>query len=44
MLRHRLARQPARSMVVLITDFYEGRAERDLVRQVRESGGVIPVD
>jgi Mg-chelatase subunit ChlD len=36
-----LVREPARSIVVLITDFYEGRDERDLVRQVRtlsESG------
>ncbi len=36
-----LAREPARSIVVLITDFYEGRAEDDLIRQVRvmaESG------
>jgi Mg-chelatase subunit ChlD len=30
-----LAREPARSIVVLITDFYEGRPEQDLVRQVR---------
>src|SRR6516225_8797756 len=29
-----LIREPARSIVVLITDFYEGRDERDLVRQV----------
>jgi Mg-chelatase subunit ChlD len=36
-----LVRQPARTIVVLITDFYEGRAESDLVQQVRvmaESG------
>jgi Mg-chelatase subunit ChlD len=36
-----LVREPARSIVVVITDFYEGRDERDLVRQVRtmaESG------
>ncbi len=36
-----LVREPARSIVVLITDFYEGRAEQDLVRQTRtmaESG------
>jgi Mg-chelatase subunit ChlD len=36
-----LVREPARSIVVLITDFFEGRDERDLVRQVRvmaESG------
>ena len=31
-----LVREPARTIVVLITDFYEGRDERDLVRQVRE--------
>jgi hypothetical protein len=31
-----LVREPARSIVVLITDFYEGRDERDLVRQVGE--------
>jgi Mg-chelatase subunit ChlD len=30
-----LVREPRRSIVVLITDFYEGRAESDLVRQVR---------
>lgn len=30
-----LAREPARSIVVLITDFYEGRPENDLIRQVR---------
>jgi Mg-chelatase subunit ChlD len=30
-----LVREPARSIVVLITDFYEGRDERDLIRQVR---------
>ncbi len=30
-----LVREPARSIVVLITDFYEGRDERDLVRQVK---------
>ncbi len=29
-----LVREPARTIVVLITDFYEGRDERDLVRQV----------
>ncbi|MEZ4238703.1 MAG: VWA domain-containing protein [Myxococcota bacterium] len=28
-------REPRRTIVVLITDFYEGRAEEDLVRQVR---------
>ena len=31
-----LVRQPARSIVVLITDFYEGGAERELVSQVKE--------
>jgi Mg-chelatase subunit ChlD len=31
-----LTRQPARTIVVLVTDFYEGRAERDLVHQVKE--------
>jgi Mg-chelatase subunit ChlD len=30
-----LVRQPARTIVVLITDFYEGRAESDLVAQTR---------
>lgn len=30
-----LVREPKRTIVVLITDFYEGRAERDLVRQVQ---------
>jgi Mg-chelatase subunit ChlD len=30
-----LVREPARTIVVLITDFYEGRDERDLVGQVR---------
>jgi Mg-chelatase subunit ChlD len=30
-----LAREPSRSIVVLITDFYEGRSEDDLIRQVR---------
>jgi len=30
-----LIREPARTIVVLITDFYEGRDERDLLRQVR---------
>lgn len=30
-----LVREPARTIVVLITDFYEGRDERDLVQQVR---------
>ncbi len=31
-----LVREPARSIVVLITDFYEGRPERDLLRQTKE--------
>jgi len=30
-----LAREPARTIVVLISDFYEGREERELLRQVR---------
>jgi Mg-chelatase subunit ChlD len=30
-----LAREPGRTLLVLITDFYEGRDERDLVRQVQ---------
>jgi Mg-chelatase subunit ChlD len=30
-----LVREPARTIVVLITDFYEGGSEADLVRQVR---------
>jgi len=30
-----LVREPARTIVVLITDFYEGRSEEDLVRVVR---------
>src|SRR5262249_18004945 len=29
-----LVREPARTIVVLITDFYEGRDERELIRQV----------
>ena len=33
---YQLTRQPARTIVVLVTDFYEGRAERDLVAQVKE--------
>jgi Mg-chelatase subunit ChlD len=33
---YQLVRQPARSIVVLITDFYEGRGERELVHQVKE--------
>lgn len=37
-----LVREPKRTIVVLITDFYEGRAEQDLVNQVREmaEGGI----
>jgi len=38
---YQLVREPARSIVVLITDFYEGRDERDLIRQTKlmsESG------
>ena len=31
-----LVREPKRTIVVLITDFYEGRPEQDLVNQVRE--------
>jgi Mg-chelatase subunit ChlD len=31
-----LVREPRRTIVVLITDFYEGRSEQDLVNQVRE--------
>ena len=31
-----LVREPARTIVVLITDFYEGRAEKELVHQVKE--------
>lgn len=30
-----LVRQPSRTIVVLITDFYEGRAEEDLIHQTR---------
>lgn len=33
---YQLVRQPARTIVVLVTDFYEGRDERDLVNQVKE--------
>lgn len=33
---NQLVREPARSIVVLITDFFEGRDESDLLRQVRE--------
>jgi len=35
MYANTLVRQPARTIVVLITDFYEGRAESDLVAQTR---------
>ncbi|HWE38395.1 MAG TPA: VWA domain-containing protein [Isosphaeraceae bacterium] len=37
-----LVRQPSRTIVVLITDFYEGRDERDLIAQTRlmADGGV----
>jgi Mg-chelatase subunit ChlD len=31
-----LVREPRRTIVVLITDFFEGRAEQDLINQVRE--------
>jgi Mg-chelatase subunit ChlD len=31
-----LVREPKRTIVALITDFYEGRNEQDLVNQVRE--------
>lgn len=30
---HQLVREPGRTIVVLVTDFYEGRDENDLVRQ-----------
>jgi len=33
---HQIVREPGKTIVVLITDFYEGRAESDLIRQVRE--------
>ncbi len=33
---NQLVAQPGRTIVVLITDFYEGRSERDLVSQVRD--------
>jgi Mg-chelatase subunit ChlD len=33
---YQLVRQPARTIVVLVTDFYEGRPERELVNQVKE--------
>ncbi len=37
-----LVRQPQRTIVVLVTDFYEGRPERDLVAQTRimADGGI----
>ena len=35
MYANELVRQPARTIVVLITDFYEGRDEKDLVDQTR---------
>jgi len=35
MYANSLVRQPQRTIVVLITDFYEGRAESDLVAQTR---------
>jgi Mg-chelatase subunit ChlD len=38
---HQLVREPGRTIVVLITDFFEGRDERDLIQQARsmsESG------
>lgn len=31
-----LVREPARTIVVLITDFYEGRDERDLIKQTHD--------
>lgn len=34
-----LVREPARTIVVLITDFYEGRSEADLVRTVETMAG-----
>ncbi|MBF0103171.1 MAG: VWA domain-containing protein [Desulfobacterales bacterium] len=34
MYANQLIREPKRSIVVLITDFYEGRPEHDLIRQV----------
>lgn len=42
MYANTLVRQPQRTIVVLITDFYEGRAESDLVAQTRlmADGGV----
>jgi Mg-chelatase subunit ChlD len=33
---YQLVAQPARTIVVLITDFYDGRSERDVVTQVKE--------
>ncbi|MGH7140525.1 MAG: VWA domain-containing protein [Pirellulales bacterium] len=33
---YQLVRQPARTIVVLVTDFYEGRPERELVKQVKD--------
>ena len=33
---YQLVRQPARTIVVLVTDFYEGRPEQELVHQVKE--------
>lgn len=33
---HQLVRIPGRSIVVLITDFFEGRDERDLIKQTKE--------
>jgi len=33
---NQLVRQPAKTIVLLITDFYEGRGERELVHQVKE--------
>ena len=35
---YQLTRQPARTIVVLVANFCEGRAERDLVAQVKEDG------
>lgn len=36
MYSHSLVREPGRTIVVLITDFYEGRPVGDLVRQTRQ--------
>jgi Mg-chelatase subunit ChlD len=33
---YQLVREPLRTIVVLITDFYEGRSDRELVHQVKE--------